>query len=99
MSGLKIGDVCIGQNHILDLHLNGMECVVTEPLEFVTAFNSLGEIVRDRAYGVRWADGTDAYAAPQYLRKRRPPSTDESESRQAMLDCIERARRPVGVPA
>lgn len=100
MSAFKVGEVAIGQNFVNNTKYNGMECTVVSALDLVTTRHHItGEVTTAYRYGVKWADGWLTYQESHYLRKRRPPASDESAHRQAMLDCIERAKRGVEVPA
>lgn len=99
MSAFKIGEVAILTGLINSAERNGEECVIIGGLEWRTSINEkTGQRMLRQSYMVELRDGS-CDIAPRNLRKRRPPSTDESESRQAMLDCIERAKRVQEVPA
>ncbi len=99
MNEFKVGDVAIGCNMKINVDRNGMECVIIEPLEWRTGIDGIGRVETHMQYFVTWADGKSSNVAHRYLRKKRPPSSDEAAHRQAMLDCIERAKRPVEVQA
>lgn len=100
MKTFAVGKVAIGQNFRNWPELNGMCCEIIGGLRPGFGHDSrTGETRKGQFYLVRWADCTELWVMPEYLRKRRPPSTDESESHQAMLDCIERAKQPLGVEA
>lgn len=99
MSGqFKVGEIAIAQN-CSNPRNNGAECEIIDPLmrRHLARAGAPGDIWVAQSYRVRLPDGQVFAAMPHQLRKRRPPSTDESH--QAMLDCIERARRPVMEPA
>ena len=101
MSGqFKVGDVVVGRGFRINTKYNDMEGVVIEGLagRSGTNFTTL-ETWTSNCYIVKWKNGHTAQANPENLRLKRPPSTDESESHQAMLDCIERAKRGAGVTA
>lgn len=91
----KIGEVATIQNAEFHPERNGTECCIVEAGHF--GLSRSGEVVP--AYLVRLPAGGEVLAAHYQLRKRRPPSTEKSELRQAMLDCIERARRGQEVSA
>lgn len=97
MDEIKVGDICEGQNFESERQCNGMECVVVGGLEMRDWWHEDGTEGCDPMYEVEWADGVASVVEPQHLRKRRPPSTDEAAARQAMLDCIQRAKQGSGV--
>jgi len=75
MPKFKVGDVCIGQNLIRDLHHNGMECMVTHPFGL---YECSDERIRGvfECYLVKWADGTWGGAYESKLRLKRPPAPE-----------------------
>lgn len=96
----KVGEICIGQNHIRDLYKNGLECEIIVGFGLHEwAHHDTGEAGQSMGYVVLWANGDEHVCEPKYIRKKHPPKSDDAEARQAMLDCIERARLPQGVPA
>lgn len=94
-----VGEVAIGQNITWEEY-NGMECTITSGLEDRLVVNAVtfGREVWT-GYGVRWASGVESFQAPDSLRKRRPSESDDAIERQAMLDCIERAKTGIEVSA
>jgi hypothetical protein len=95
-AGFKVGDICIGQLHVVDLHLNGMECRITSPLQMHRWFEPIsGQLVDGYLYEVEWQNGQLETAFPRSLRKKQPPRSYKSKYRQAMLDCIIKAKEPV----
>lgn len=99
MTSFAIGEVAIGHNISWDEY-NGMECEITSGLEDRLVVNAV-TFARETwtGYGVRWASGVESFQAPESLRKKRPPSSDEATARQAMLDCIERVKMGQGATA
>ncbi|MCY0910867.1 hypothetical protein [Massilia antarctica] len=92
MLTFKLGEVAIIRNAKLRPHLNGLECTINKPLGTYRVTHLDGEL--HTGYGVQAADGVDYFLFPHQLRKKRPPATDDAAARQAMLECIERAKRP-----
>lgn len=79
MSGqFKVGEVLVGQNHIFDTSLNGMECTVVEGLEMRTSFATGVGLEEGMAYVVEWADGRVWDCDPRNLRRKQPPTGEES---------------------
>ena len=100
MSTFKVGEVAIANGLVNWPELNGVECEIISPLRLGVMFDPRTDERRVGAmHDVRWPDGTETAIDIHNLRKRRPPATDESEYRQAALDCIERAKRPAMEPA
>ena len=102
MSGFKVGEIAIGQNFAFDVDRNGAECEIIRGLHMVRVLycvTTRRRLPRSMNYAVRWADGAHTYVEPKNLRKRRPPASDGAAYRQAMLDCIERAKWPSEVAA
>ena len=97
MSAFMVGEIVVGRNFVRQTQRNGAECEIIGPLQLRRLVYADAPSESVMAYRVRWANGDIESQPPIRLRKRRPPSTDESESRQAMLDCIERAKRGAGV--
>lgn len=90
-----VGEVAIMCNSTYTPYLNGMECtVVGEPQWFRMAL--YGNVLKF-GYPVDAQDGLKYVCAPDQLRKKRPPESDDATARQAMLDCIERAKQPLEV--
>ncbi len=98
----KVGEIAI--THGLDLSpaYNLRECVIIEGLHECGVVKDFGF---DRllpsvpTYFVAFSDGQQFEVEPRNLRKKEPPKDDEAAAHHAMLDCIERARLPQGVPA
>ncbi len=93
----KVGDICIGQNHVIDVEYNGMECEVIMPFG-LHAWHDL----KTGAYGgveagyvVQWANGKVHICRPQNLRKKQPPRSAKAIMRAAIL----KAKQPVEVMA
>lgn len=101
MSALKVGDVCVWQNCAgLWAWLNGTETTIMGEMRpgFDCIYGTIGEgYVTDTPDP--FLPGKCLLGEVGELRLKQPPSADESESRQAMLDCIERAMRGCEVPA
>lgn len=98
MTTFSVGEIALGHGFQNWPEYNGVECIVLEGLRPLEALDQRsGEVLRAEFYLVKFSDGEIAEVLPINLRKRRPPSTDESH--QAMLDCIERAKRGVEVEA
>lgn len=76
----KVGEVVIGQSHMATTDLNGMEGEVIGGLMMRTGRVGGRPIIETRLqYLVRWADGREWNATPQYLRRRKPPAADSNE--------------------
>lgn len=88
MTQLKRGD--IAQLHSLVVHpeFNGMQCIVRDG-------PYLGYFYID----IPGFEGQWDYAHQRNLKPVRPPEADNAAAHRAMLDCIERAKQPSGVPA
>ena len=100
MSALKVGDICVGRNHVVDLEFNGRQCSIIRGFDWYLVINSsIGPNCQEQGFIVAWDDGVETFAARHQLRKIDPPATDTGEIRQATLDVIERARRGAEVPA
>lgn len=70
----EIGEVAIGQNCVIDVRVNGMECVITEDVKIRRVIGTTTRIESDRlCYMVKWADGRIGAASPLKLRKKKPP--------------------------
>lgn len=78
------------------LHLEGMECTAPEVGKQCMSARTLTVYC---GYKVECSNGEEYCVAPHQLRKKRPPESDDSAARQAMLDCIERAKMPERVSA
>lgn len=104
MSGFKVGDIAkliCDPRATPDVELlayDGKECAVIGSFGKYPTW-SAGEPDFTIGYVVRFPDGAELVVQSHELRKRHPPSTDDAVSRQAMLDCIERAKRGAEVPA
>ncbi|MDQ1921659.1 hypothetical protein [Massilia pseudoviolaceinigra] len=95
MLTFRPGEVAIMCNARLRPEMNGMACTITQPLgEYFVS--GLGYRFH-RGYEVRTADGGTYFQFPHQLRKKRPPGAEDAGARQAMLDCIERTKRPIGL--
>lgn len=91
MSALKVGDICIGQHFVVDVHRNGMECVIVGGLEFTVCTDTRGYIVPGDSYLVEWSDGVVVEVGPHNLRKKRPPQSDETWA----ADMVKKVTGPV----
>lgn len=91
----KVGDICIGQNHITDVENNGMECTILSDGSFYAGPNRHGRYVSGVCFLVRWADGENRLAMLYTLRKKHPPRSAKSIMREAIL----KAQKPAKVPA
>lgn len=85
MSGFAIGEVAEIHGLVRHTQFNGMHCIITGGPH--SDFYPI-----DIPGFEQWI-----FAHKRNLRKRRPPASDDTEYRQAMLDCIERAKWPVEV--
>lgn len=87
MSAFAVGEVVTLQRLIDHPELNGMEVIIeSKPYKGLYFINFPGFEQWNMTH-------------KRNLRKRRPPASDESAHRQAMLDCIERAKRVSEVAA
>lgn len=94
MTALKVGDICVGQNLLYDTKGNGMLCEVIGGEEYFMCYPIGGGLpYEELCYEVKWADGAVTAQTRHELRKIDPPSAADAASRQAMLDCIERAQK------
>lgn len=98
MDTFKVGEVAVGQNFVVHPEYNGMEVIVTRVIDGELEMCD-GEIFVGVYYRTEWANGHKDYHPSRYLRKKRPPESDEAAARQAMLDCIQKAKQPVGATA
>lgn len=78
MAKFKVGDVCLGQNLVVDPDYNGKECTVlgfgvVNPICTVTG-RELGIMA---LYKVEWFDATITYQDANELRLKKPPNTGE----------------------
>lgn len=92
----KVGEVCIGQNHVVTTRFNGMECEIIDglaPRHFRDKFNNMKE-TWSVAYMVLWANGETTYAEPPRLR-RRPPKQDYTSWANAK---VKQVTKPVNIP-
>lgn len=102
MSDFKIGEILIGQNHVMTTDRNGMECEIIGALEMRAGrIGGVGPIETSLAYRVRWADGKEWGAKPVHLRRRKPPAADSHERTymQMWRDMASKAPQREGVPA
>lgn len=99
----KVGEVLVGQNHVVHTDRNGMQCEVLGELRMRTGRSAAlgGALKTSLQYLVQWADGRVWNAAPQYLRRRKPPVADSGERMIAELirETLDRAPQRVGEPA
>jgi hypothetical protein len=95
MSTFKVGEVCVGQNFVLDPKYNGVECVVDEPFGEYVGIDRAGLPRRRIGYGVRWANGELSYVNPHNLRRKRPPTTGE----ELIIAMFRKDKQPEGVEA
>lgn len=103
MDEFKVGEVVL---HINDptitepdlRYLNGLECKIVAPLAMYKVWQQ-GRHIFELGYECLFPNGEYILCAPHELRKRRPPTMPSEVARQVMLDCIQRAKRPVGVGA
>lgn len=95
MSTFKVGEIAIGQNIAWSAY-NETECQIVGALEDRVVLNAV-TFQRETwlGYRVRWCDGFISVQYPRQLRKRPAPSAEDV----AMLDCIERAKRGMEIPA
>lgn len=78
MSGqFKVGEVVVGCNHVIDVGFNGLEAVITGPLEQHDWQHPDGSFGTDLCYALTWANGLEELATPNHLRRRKPPTTGE----------------------
>lgn len=92
----KVGDICIGQNHIFDLEYNGMECEIIEAFGLHDWHDpDTYETGKEFGYIVLWADGVEAISNSCYIRKKQPPQSAKAIMRAAIL----KAKQPLMVPA
>ena len=102
MAKFKVGEVAIVQGLVTCAEFNGREVVIVGALTIhpISKCSKSGAVyLNEAAYLVRYSDGYLTNVRPANIRKRRPPSTDESTARQAMLDCIQKAKQPQRVSA
>lgn len=93
-AGLKVGEVCIGQNFIISTEANGMECVIIGPLVLCECLvEPIGRWVLDYRHLVRWSDGAIDNVPARNLRRKQPPAGEESILR--MFDLTAPAQREV----
>lgn len=88
-----VGEVAILQNCLLQSN-NGRECVITAGPTYYQMLKFNNMVVF--GYQVACKNGDEYTAIPLQLRKKRPPESDDAVHRQAMLDCIERAKMGQG---
>jgi hypothetical protein len=78
----SLGTICLGQNFVIELFRNDMECEIIGGLQTRQWRNWItGEIGRSICYLVRWADGTDTCQSPHQLRRKPPKAKDTGEMR------------------
>jgi hypothetical protein len=97
MSGqFKVGDICIGQNHVIDTHLNGMECTVVQG---VTWGIPLGKREPDHYVLVEWANGEKTASKPFHLRRKPPKQSTDEWAESKVRELTKPVVQPEGVPA
>jgi hypothetical protein len=75
MSHIKVGDVCVGINHVFHLERNGQECtIVSCHDEIRSTCLGTGQIFYGPGYRVVWSDGARRIARDTNLRLKRPPT-------------------------
>lgn len=100
----RIGEIAV---HVADVTIStaetlaydGQDCKIIGALTLWPTWEQDGSPSMTLGYNCLCADGFEIIAAPHELRKKRPPEPDEAAYRQAMLDCIQKAKQPVMVPA
>lgn len=71
---IKVGTICIGQNHVNSPECNSMECEVIEALAARRImFLITGQVVVKACYVVRWADGEVLATSPENIRPKLLP--------------------------
>ena len=91
-AAFKVGEVAILCNARVLLHLNGMECTVIGPLQTYSLIKFGGELVY--GYHIEFCNGETYVCTPDQLRKKRHPRYYKAVARQAMLDCLAKAKQP-----
>jgi hypothetical protein len=87
MTSFAIGEVAVLRGLVRQPELNDHDCVIeSAPHSGHYAIQVPGH--------PQWK-----FVHRKNLRKKRPPKFDAAAGRQAMLDCIERAKRPIEVAA
>lgn len=77
MNDFKVGDICIGQNFIIQTCRNGEECEIIGGLKERSGRNPITKIPSVKLmYRVRWSDSTIAVVTPNKLRKKNSPKRD-----------------------
>lgn len=96
MSDFKVGEILVGQNHIINTEKNGMECEVIGDLVMRTGYPGGLNLPPETKlqYLVRWANGQEWNACPQYLRRRKPPTTGEQSIMSLLLTTPQREGAP-----
>lgn len=75
----KVGEVLVGQHFVRDTYRNGQECTVIGKLKIRSWYMpKTGEIRSGVTYFVRWSDGHENCAWPEKLRRKQPPSGEQS---------------------
>lgn len=95
-AAFKVGEVAILQN-AARIENNGRECTVVRGLQTYKLI--VENCLHVHGYEVQCADGSVFVARPDQLRKKQPPRSYKSKYRQAMLDCIAKAKQPMKVGA
>lgn len=76
MPQFSVGEVCLGQNFVQDIELNGRECRVVQVLPSGGWFAAPGSMRLFRidavCYYVEWADGDTCHVHESNLRKKPP---------------------------
>lgn len=74
-----VGTICIGQNHVLNVERNGMQCVIIGSIALTDWKASDGSQGTSYLYQVEWADG-EISASEHYNLKRKDLFTKEELS-------------------
>ena len=92
---LKVGDLCVGQNHLIDTEYNDMEAVIVGAYGVYSWKHVDGCNGEDLGYMVEWETGETCFATPSHLRLKHPPRSAKS----IMREVIAKAKKPCEVPA
>lgn len=100
MSNFKVGEVVIGIGFVVDVHRNGVECVIAKGLNFGRGVDpKTREIVVDTRYRVQWPDGQFTRVLQHNLRRRAPPTTGEQSIMALFLVTPKQKARKVAIEA
>lgn len=88
----KVGDICIGQNFVVDTERNGMECTIIGSLATYQLILYNNELLY--GYECEGEDGLQFVCAPHNLRLKHPPRSAKS----IMREVIAKAKKPLEVP-